>query len=191
MATAAAEVTAEDAAATDADDVTPPKPGWFRRNLRKLAAGAVVGVLIVALIAFGTVWYLRIHAADADAQRRTAVLDAARQSAVNITSIDKNAAQQGIQRIVDGATGEFKDQFSQQANAYQQMLASSQVVSAGKVAEAGIVELTGDRAVVLAAATATVKNKDAPAGEQRVYRMRLTLQDESGRWLVSKLEFVP
>jgi Mce-associated membrane protein len=164
--------------------------GWFRRNVGKLAGCTAFGLVVAALIALGTVWYFQVRDANADGQRRDAALAAARQEVVNLTSVDKDSAQQSIQHLVDGATGDFRDQFSQQAQAYQQMVTDSQVASSGKIVESGVVSIDDKTAVVLAAATATVKNKDAPSGEQRVYRMRITLQNESDRWLVSKLEFV-
>lgn len=189
MATAAAEVT--DERTESAEEETPDAPPPVRRRALRRIAGIAAFVLAAgALSGFGTHWYLKNQDAAADAHRRAAALDAARQEIVNLTSVDKNTAQQGIQRIVDGATGDFKDQFTQQAGSYRQLLTGSDVSSTGKVAEAGIVRIDENTAVVLAAATATVKNTDAPSGEQRVYRMRVTLQNEGNRWLVSKLEFV-
>jgi Mce-associated membrane protein len=48
----------------------------------------------------------------------------------------------------------------------------------------------GDTVTVLAAVSATVQNADAPTGEQRQYRMKMQLQHDGDRWLVSDLEFV-
>lgn len=190
MAAVAGEMTEERARSAREEAEARRWRTWFRHGGRGLAVVVALAVIAIALIGFGIVSYLRVHDADVSAQRRTAAADAARQVVVNLTSVDQATAQRDIQRVVDGATGTFRDQFSQQAGAYQKMLLDSQVSSAGKVVESGVTSIDGDKAVVLAAATATVKNKDAPAGEQRVYRMRLSLQNENDRWMVSKLEFV-
>ena len=47
-----------------------------------------------------------------------------------------------------------------------------------------------NQATVLTAVTSIVKNTEAPEGQQRVYRMKMTLDHTDGRWLVSNVEFV-
>lgn len=42
----------------------------------------------------------------------------------------------------------------------------------------------------LTAVTSVVKNTEAPEGQQRVYRMKMTLDHNDSRWLVSNVEFV-
>jgi hypothetical protein len=48
----------------------------------------------------------------------------------------------------------------------------------------------GDKAVVGIAAKATVKNKSAPKGEPRNYRLTVTVVKVDNKWLVSGLTFV-
>ncbi|MFJ8816425.1 hypothetical protein [Amycolatopsis thermoflava] len=64
------------------------------------------------------------------------------------------------------------------------------MTSTGQIADAGIERLSGDDATALVVASANVKNTQAPQGENRQYRLLLTLHREDGRWLVSELEFV-
>jgi Mce-associated membrane protein len=64
------------------------------------------------------------------------------------------------------------------------------VESTGEIEEAGIVTADDKHAVALAAVTSTVKNTEAPDGEIRVYRMKVTLDVVDDKWLVSDVEFV-
>ena len=66
----------------------------------------------------------------------------------------------------------------------------NKVDSHGTVLRAAIVSASRTTAVVLVAVDATVKNTNAPDGRLSHYRIRVTLAVQSGRWLVSKLDFV-
>ena len=174
----------------EADDevASPEKP---RRSLRRLVlpgvcllVGALLGTAVVVLLS-------QVRDADSlEASRQSALLTA-RQVAADITTVSKDSTQHDVDRLMDVATGSFKDQFGEQSSVFQKVVRQAEVSSQGTVREAGISEADGDSAVVLVAVSATVKNTDAPAGEQRQYRMRMHLQRQGDRWLVSDLEFVP
>jgi Mce-associated membrane protein len=59
------------------------------------------------------------------------------------------------------------------------------------VVEAALSSSDGTTAVALAAVRATVGNAAAPEGQQRQYRLRITLEKTGETWLVANLEFVP
>ena len=159
---------------------------WRRRIM--LAAAMV---LAAALVAVATLLLLRLNDANAAEDSREAALQVARQVAVDLTTVSKDTAQQDVNRLMDMATGSFKDQFAQQADVFRKVVQQAAVTSKGTVAEAGVSGVDGDTVTVLAAVSATVQNADAPSGEQRQYRMKIQLQHDGDRWLVSDLEFVP
>jgi Mce-associated membrane protein len=159
---------------------------WRRRIL--LAAAMV---LAAALVAVATLLLLRLNDANAAEDSREAALQVARQVAVDLTTVSKDTAQQDVNRLMDMATGSFKDQFAQQADVFRKVVQQASVTSKGTVTEAGVSSVDGDTVTVLAAVSATVQNADAPGGEQRQYRMKMQLQHDGDRWLVSDLEFVP
>jgi Mce-associated membrane protein len=65
------------------------------------------------------------------------------------------------------------------------------VDSHGTVLRAALVSGDSKHAVVLVAVDATVKNAKAPEGRQSHYRIQVELnRSGSGRWLVSRLQFV-
>ncbi|MCD2114736.1 hypothetical protein LQ384_26910 [Rhodococcus rhodochrous] len=127
---------------------------------------------------------------EAAAARDVAILDAAAQMATNLVSLGHQSVDEDLEKISDGTTGPIHDQLSASVLGFVDVLNEGQVESTGEVKSAGIVDSTDDHATVLAAVTSTVKNTEAPDGEIRVYRMKMTLDLVEGRWLVSNVEFV-
>jgi Mce-associated membrane protein len=164
-----------------------------RRELGRghLAGGILVAVLCAALTAAGTFghrWYSD-RALDGANQQ---ALAAAKQTTVNFVSVSASSVDRDLQRIVDGATGEFKDQFTRGQSEVRAAIVENKVESRGSVLRAGLV--SGDRrtAVVLVAVDATVKNVHAPDGRPSHYRIQVDVTRDagSGKWLVSRLQFV-
>ncbi|ALL79892.1 hypothetical protein AD006_31720 (plasmid) [Pseudonocardia sp. EC080610-09] len=118
-------------------------------------------------------------------------LVAARQTVTDLLTIDPGTADETMRRLSDGATGEFGDQVDDRSGMFAGAIRDADVSSTGSVTAAGVAERGSGRAVVLVAAESTVRNAQVPDGEPRQYRMRLTVEEDGGRWLVSRLEFVP
>ncbi|QYB06689.1 hypothetical protein I1A62_20580 [Rhodococcus sp. USK10] len=164
-------------------------------EVRKSARGlivttaAVVLVAVAALVVGGISW-TNLRAEQTAQSRDQQVLETARQVVVNLVTLRHQSVDEDIQRVADGTTGPFRDQFTSASGSFGDVLNQGQVESTGEVKEAGLVKADDDHAVVLAAVTSTVKNTEAPDGEIRVYRMKVSLDSVDGRWLVSDVEFV-
>lgn len=146
-------------------------------------------VCVLATAACG--WFgLRVHQANQDEQRNTDVLAAARQSAVNFTSLDYRRYEKDSANVLRGATGDFKKQFAAQTKELTKLVGENKSVSKGQVLEAGIVRANDKSARVLVVADSQVTNVASPKGQARNYRLQLDLVNEGGRWLTSGVEFV-
>ncbi|MFC9838068.1 hypothetical protein ACFVKB_30310 [Rhodococcus sp. NPDC127530] len=170
------------ATTTDSEERVPT-----RGFLIGLAATAVIA--IAALVVGGVSW-TNLRTEQAAQSRGEQVLETARQVVVNLVTLRHQSVDEDIQRVADGTTGPFRDQFTSASGSFGDVLNQGQVESTGEVKEAGLVESDDDHAVVLAAVTSTVKNTEAPDGEIRVYRMKVSLDSVDGNWLVSDVEFV-
>ena len=148
----------------------------------------LVGLLIAAVAAL-VVGTSRGAQDRADDAQRAAILRSARQQAVNLTTIDAEHIDRDVQRILDGATGDFRAQFEAGSKDLTEVLATSRSVSKGEVLEAGIVTSDSDSAQVLVVVDSTVTNAEEPKGRLSHYRMQLDLVRQGGRWLTSNLEF--
>lgn len=150
----------------------------------------VLGVVAIVLAGF-SVHNAKTLSSNADAsQRESEVIDTTRRVVAQLVSLDHSTASDDLARIAADSTGSFKDQFDEVSGSFAEVLGNGQVESTGEVTEAGIVDSTDEKATVLAAVTSTVKNTEAPGGQQRVYRMKVSLGNVDGNWLVSNVEFV-
>ena len=185
----AAEAAATDAAEEDEHDSSGSRRtrsrlyGWLIAALALVCAGlATVGVL-----AGLAVW--RGHNEDLD---RAAATDAARAEVTNILQIDPKTIDADVQRIIDGSTGEFKNDFTARKDVFASVVKEQNVTSTSAIRAIGVESSTDTQASVLVAATSTVTNTASPGQPQaRDYRIRVQLQKVTGRWLAAQIEFVP
>jgi Mce-associated membrane protein len=123
---------------------------------------------------------------------RQEALAAAKQAAVNFVSVSMSTVDADLQRIIDGATGDFKDQYVSNKSTFHDQIVANNSSSTGTVLRAAILSSDSDSAVVLVALDATIKNTGTPDGKLSHYRMQLNMARDSGtgKWLVSQLDFV-
>jgi Mce-associated membrane protein len=153
-----------------------------------MTAGLVAATVITAALALWLAFGM-YEQREAD-QRRQGILAAARQSALNFTSLDYRHYDRDSANVLAGATGDFKKQFTAQTEQLTKLVARNKSVSEGQVLEAGIVRSDENSARVLVVADSKVTNTAVPEGEARTYRLQLDLVHEDGRWLTSDVEFV-
>ncbi|MFC9553363.1 hypothetical protein ACFTWF_21165 [Rhodococcus sp. NPDC056960] len=173
-----------DAAAATADSEVHKSTRGF------IASMAVIALVVLAALVVGGVSWTNLRAEQAAQSRDEQILETARQVVVDLVTLRHQSVDEDIQRVADGTTGPFRDQFTSASGSFGDVLNQGQVESTGEVKEAGLVTSDDEHAVVLAAVTSTVKNTEAPDGEIRVYRMKVSLDSVDGRWLVSDVEFV-
>jgi Mce-associated membrane protein len=181
---AAAEEESDAATDADADAPTLPKNRkWLRRAL--VGTAVVLFVATVALAGFFG-WQLK-QERDVDAAGRAA-LDVAKNYAVVLTSVDNGKIDENFAQVLDGATGEFKDMYSQSAAQLRQLLIDNKAVSHGTVVDAGIKSATKNKVEVLIYVDQSISNTVNP--DPRIDRSRVTITMEriDNRWLASKVD---
>lgn len=151
---------------------------------------AALAVLVLALAVTGGVLLPRWLDARAEDERRRAVLRAATAEVVAFTTLDYRDLEPSIERVLDGATGEFEEQFESSRAQLEQLSRDNESVSEGRVLEAGVVSMDEDSATVVVVADSQVTNKSADEPQPRHYRLQLDLVLEGDRWLTSDLQFV-
>lgn len=157
---------------------------------RGRATAVTLAVATVAVTALGGWLCLQVYDQRAEVRRHQDILAAARQSALNFTSLDYRHYDRDSANVMKGATGDFKEQFAAQTRELTKLVAANRSVSEGHVLEAGIARADERSARVLVVADSKVTNKAAPEGQSRTYRLQLDLVLEKGRWLTSDVEFV-
>ncbi|WP_285032525.1 hypothetical protein [Mycolicibacterium sp. lyk4-40-TYG-92] len=181
-----AETDAEsDAVAEQAEEVPP------RRRLRTLLAAGSAALLIVALLGISAAIMWHHHGVQTNRQRAAEFTAAARLGVVNMTSLDFNNAKEGVQRILDSSTGEFKADFNTRATDFVKVVQDSKVVTKGTVNLTAVQSMSEDSAVVLVAATSEVTNSAGAKNDPRAWRLKVTVNRDGGVLKMAKVEFVP
>lgn len=158
------------------------------RHGRALPGGLAVAVIL--LLASSGYLAVQTYQEGQEEQRRADIVAAARQTAVNFTSLDYRHYDRDSQNVLKGATGDFKRQFKAQTEELTKLVAANKSVSKGRVIEAGIARAEERSARVLVVADSKVTNTSAKQGQARNYRLQLDLVLEDGKWLTSDVEFV-
>jgi Mce-associated membrane protein len=187
------DVTETDEAETDGDETTSKnRRRWAgRRRLSRVGRALVAGAVVVATLAGLTGWlgYRAYEKHEAQA-RRALFVQTARQGAVNLTTINYTEAETDVHRIIDSATGAFRDDFEKRSQSFIEVVKAAQSKSEGTVSDAGLEFQQGDSAQVLVAIA--VKSRTAGGEEApREWRMRIGVQAFGNDAKVSNVVFVP
>jgi Mce-associated membrane protein len=168
-----------------------PVPAWRAGLPFLVTSSVIVASLVVTALAFG----LHNRARHRDTlptptAAQAAALAAARSEAVAMTTIGYQTAASDVNRILAGATGQLRTQFEKERADLPASLAQHKSNSRGNLLSAGLESLTPTNAKALVAVDATVTGSDTgPSGVVTYYRMLMTLENVSGRWLVSNVAF--
>ncbi len=129
--------------------------------------------------------------AEQRAQQLADISRAARAETLAFLAVDHTRMDELTERVLDGATGEFKKQYESSLKALKDAAVSQESISKGHVDQVGLGEIDDDSATVFVAAGSKVQNKGTKGKvEDRSWRMRLTMAKVDDRWLISQLEFV-
>ncbi|MFI5909188.1 hypothetical protein [Dactylosporangium sp. NPDC051541] len=173
---------------------SPRRPvGSARRRLTRPSPRTVLlALLVCAALAAAGVLGQRWYAGRSLEQAHQQAVAAAKQTTVDFVSVSAGSVDRDLQRIVAGATGDFRDEFTRGQAQVRAAVVENNVDSKGTVLRAALVSGDKHAAVVLVAVDATVKNAKAPDGRASHYRIQVDMarDRDSGRWLVAKLQFV-
>ncbi|MGB8407046.1 MAG: hypothetical protein WCE30_23595 [Mycobacterium sp.] len=160
-----------------------------------ISAATLIVVLSLGLAGFGG-WVMWHHHQvqtnqAAEQHRRAEFAAAAAQGVVNLMSLDYRHAQQDVQRILDGTTGDFKKDFEATAQDFVKVAESSKSVTEATVTATAVQAMTQDTATVLVAATTKVTNAASKDQQPRSWRWSVDVARDGGQIKLAKVEFVP
>lgn len=165
-----------------AETVTSPN------QRRGVVLGVAAGILVAALLGGGGFvgWQLwqtkQVIAAGNQAK------DAAVNYAQVLTSIDSNKVDENFDQVLAGATGEFKDMYSQSSMQLRQLLIENKATAHGVVVESAVQSATKDKVVVLLFVDQSVQNTAVPDPRIDRSRIKMTMDKVDGQWKASKVE---
>lgn len=167
-------------------DKTPLRSRPWGQYLRR---GALPLLLVASLAVSGFLgWKLwqehEVKAAGEQAQQ------AAIAYAQVLTSIDANKVDENFRQVLDGATGEFKDMYTQSSVQLRQLLIDNKASAHGVVVDSAIQSESTNKVVVLVFIDQTVANSTSPDPRIDRSRIKMTMEKVDGRWRASKVQLL-
>lgn len=107
-----------------------------------------------------------------------------------LTSIDSNKVDENFKQVLDGATGEFKDMYTQSSVKLRQLLIDNKATAHGVVVDSAIQSASTGKVVVLLFIDQTVTNTAAPDPRIDRSRIKMTMEKVDGRWRASKVQLL-
>lgn len=180
---------------------TAPWRGWTWVN-------AVLGVLVLALV----VYLVVLVSAGAKALPGTTKAERADNRYQDVSAavskeieaflrVDYRKMDPLMAAVVDGATGDFKQQYSATRSNLKLAAQQAQATSTGTIRQVGISDLKGDKATAFVAADSVIFNKQSKGltatkacphanANCKFYRLKVGMTRTSDGWKMSSLDFV-
>ncbi|WP_036421059.1 Mce associated membrane protein [Mycobacterium sp. 360MFTsu5.1] len=179
----AADVTETDSAVESAEPAAASKR---RVGLAAVVCALLFTILVAALGFLGWRQYeqYRVNAAS------DAALQAAKDYAVVLTTLDAKNIDENYRKSLDGSTGEFKDAYSQGATQLRQVLIDNKASGTGIVVAAAVKSATPDKVEVLLFVDQSITNANNPSPRIDRNRIDMTMEKVGDRWLASRVEIL-
>ena len=177
-----------DVGADESREGDPPAGAALRhRGWAAVGLGLTVLVMIGGLV--GWLGYRAVQTHH-EAALRGMFVQIARQGALDLTTIDYTHADNDVQRILDAATGKFRDDFQSRSQMFVDVVKRAQSKSEGTINDAGLESFHDDSAQVLVAVavkTAYARNQ----ADTKAWRMRIDVQRVGDSAKMANVGFVP
>ncbi|GAA5119590.1 hypothetical protein [Haloechinothrix salitolerans] len=145
----------------------------------------VIVVLLGAAGTFGVLWWSE----RGESAQRDEVLSVAEQIAVDVTTYDYRKIEENFDRVIARSTEKWAEVYrDERSEQLADVIVEGKATSEGTVRDAGIAELTEDRAVVVAFVDQTITNVHTPQPRIDRNRMRLVLREVDGEWLLDRYD---
>lgn len=152
---------------------------------------AIVGSVAVCLLVAAAGWLgFQLNEKRQEQHTRALFVEAARQGAINLTTINYATVDTDIARILDSSTGTFHDDFERRSKPFADVVRHAQSKSEGSVTTAALASRDGDQAEVLVTVSMTMSSAGAAEPEPRAWRMRIGVRKTGDVAKVSDVRFV-
>ncbi|WP_200845933.1 DUF3329 domain-containing protein [Mycolicibacterium vanbaalenii] len=173
----------DDGADDGTESVAAERRPWQRRLVVAAVAVLIVGGFVTSGFLGWQLWQDR-QVARAGEQAQAAAVEYAQV----LTSIDSARVDENFDRVLDGATGEFKDMYSESSVELRQLLIDNEAAAHGVVVESAVQSESKDKVVVLLFVDQSVSNSSIPDPRIDRSRIKMTMEYVDERWRAGKVE---
>ena len=166
-----------------------PPTGDHRPPRWPYVVANVLAVLLLAGVAAAGVLFVRVQDANAASAARREAVAAARSHAQAILSYDYRTLDADFARAGKALTGTFKKDYARTTSTVVRSSAGQyHVVVKADVTAASVVQASAHRAVVLLYVDQTTTSTRLEGPKVDLNRVRMTLVEQNGKWLVSAVD---
>ncbi|HEY1831002.1 MAG TPA: hypothetical protein VGG38_12250 [Acidimicrobiales bacterium] len=169
------------AAATASDE-----PSDSPRRRIGLAEGVGLAVIVILLVAL-IVTKLQLSNQDSLNADRTSAITAAENDAVDVASYSYKHLSTDFGRVKAESTPSFKATFTKSSEALSKVLLQYKATATAVVKGAGVVSVSPSKAVVILFVDQTVNNTTQKGTTTDESRVKVTLDNSGGNWLLESL----
>lgn len=178
---------AEEADSESDDEATNDlPPGTVRRRV----VAVLIGVIMVAALGLSAFLGWRLIQVDQTAAAGRAALEAAKNYAVALTTLDVGDIDKNYSEALAGATGQFKDEYSQGSAQLRQILIDNNASGKGVVLDGAVKSATKTKVEVLLFVDQSVENAVLSAPRLDRNRVQMTMELVDNRWLASTVDII-
>lgn len=117
-------------------------------------------------------------------------LSAALAYAVQLTTYDYVGLDRELAALLQNATDSFRTEYTKATQSLRESIQRNQANASGKVLDAGVESFDGTHATILMFVDQTVTNASSKTPRVDRTRMRMSLVQQDGRWLISSLDLI-
>jgi len=162
-----------------------------RFNILLLILGLALGAALALLLVRGNEALPGETEAEQSAKQHLDVTRAAAAQVQAFLGVDHENVEEQAQVVLDGATGDFKQQYAEELDSLIRSAQAQQSTAEATVLEVGISDIDASVATVFVAADTVVTSKATDGTSRTVpWRIQLDMVKEDDRWLTSGLQFV-
>ncbi|MBA3744414.1 hypothetical protein [Sporichthya sp.] len=162
-----------------------------RGRLGPVARPVPLLALALAASLLWSVWLgLQVRSDHRDSSERREALAAAESFATTLSSYDHTRLEQDFAAVMANSTGSFKSEYTVASEALRTLITKLHGTASGKVLNAGLVSYGNGEAQVILFVDQTVTNDSTKQPRLDRTRMRLGLEKQDGRWLISSLDLL-
>jgi Mce-associated membrane protein len=169
----------------ETEPAAPPAPARRSGRARFVVLTVFTAVVLVACAALTAVAAVQLHHRSQTDDRQQAALAAARQVAVDFTTVDYRHLKADFARTAKLATPTLSKNYLAQSTEASSYITKAKAVSKGSVASSALSKISPNSATVLVAVNETVTNTSTPKGAVQYYRLSIGMTRSGSHWLAS------
>lgn len=154
------------------------------RPVPLLSAGLVLSLVLAGWMG------LKVRSDNRLDDARREAIAVAQTYAVNLTTYDHAKLDEDFARVLEGSTGSFRTEYTAASESLRALIAKFKATATGKVLNTAVLSVSTSNAELLLFVDQTVNNSNTDAPRIDRTRMRMGLEKQDGRWLISALDLV-